>query len=228
MSSQSLNDAALPWSPLTFIQGEPVTAATSLHKHIVVLEQWATWCPPCRTSIPHLNSLHQRYHKQGVRIVGISNEGDKAKLLKFIVGVKGGMGYPVAMDEEGVMDRWQEHYRVQGIPHAYLIDWNDRVRWSGHPMAGLDDKLEVLVNEFKQWKAKQGQEGGAGAAAAAAAAGNGVAAAEAAKKMRCLSEEELQGKGTGELMRMMKEAGIDTAGCIEKSDLISRIHGKSL
>ena len=229
MSSQSLNDTAISWSPLNFIQGDPVLPTTSLHQHIVVLELWATWCPPCRTSVPHLNSLHQRYHKAGVRVVGITNETDKAKLLKFIAGVKGGMTYPVAIDDEGVMQEWQDKYRVQGIPHAWILDWQGKVRWSGHPMAGLDDKLEVLVNEFKQWKAKQGAgQGAAQGVGQGAGDGDGAAAEEAGKKLKGMTEEELQGKGTGELMRLMKEARIDTAGCIEKSDLISRIKGKTL
>ena len=223
MSSSLINDSALPWDGLTFIQGDPVTPSTSHHAHITVLEQWATWCPPCRSSIPHLNSLAQRYHKQGVRVVGVTNETDRGKLLKFIAGMGSSFKYAVAMDENGVMDDWQSRYKVQGIPHAYVIDHEGRVRWSGHPMAGLDGVLERLVGELKQWQAKQAGGGGAGG-------GGGVGKVDEAKagRLRGMSEEELRGKGVGELMRLMKEAGIDSAGCIEKGDLISRIHGHAL
>ena len=214
-SSALINEPALPWDGLTFIQGDPVTPSSTLHTSITVLEQWATWCPPCRSSIPHLNSLAQRYLKQGVRFVGVTSEGDRGKLLKFIAGMGSSFTYPVAMDGGGVMDEWQSRYRVQGIPHAYVVDWEGRVRWQGHPMAGLDGVLEKVVSEFKQWQAKRGGGGGGGDEVKAG-------------KLRGMSEEELQGKGVGELMRLMKEAGIDSAGCIEKGDLISRIKGHAL
>ena len=210
------DDSALPWSGLAFIQGEPLTAAQALGRHIVVLEQWATWCPPCRTSIPHLNALSQRFHKHGVRFIGVTSETDRPKLLKFIAGQGKNMTYAVAVDDNAILDDWDSRYRAQGIPHAFVLDWNGRVRWSGHPMTGLEAKLDTLVNEFKQWQAKQGH----------GADGQGDEAKAAA--LRALSDDALQAKSVTELMREMKEAGMSTAGCIEKSDLIARIHGKTL
>ena len=201
-SSQTLNDPALPWDGLHYLQGTPITAAAALNNSIVVLEQWATWCPPCRTSIPHLNSLQQRYAKHGVVILGITNETDDGKLRKFIASMRSSMEYRVAMDTDGVMQEWSDKYRVQGIPHCFVIDWTGRVRWSGHPMAGLDDKLDALVNEFKKWKATHG--------------------------LRAMTAEQLQSQSVTELMQSMRAAGIDTSGCIEKSDLISRILGKAI
>ena len=174
-----------------------------------------SWCPPCRSSIPHLNSLYQQYHKHGVDVLGVTNETDAPKLRKFIqsMGVK--MTYPVAIDADDVMAQYSDRYRAQGIPHAYIVDWTGRVRWQGHPMAGLGDKLDVLVNERKQHLAKQGvqqQQHGDSSGAAS--------------QLRALSDEELTGKTVKELMAAMRAAGIDTSGCIEKSDLIDRIKGK--
>ena len=148
----------------------------------------------------------------------MTNETDEPKLRKFIQQMGSKMTYPVAVDTEDVMSSYSERYRAQGIPHAYIIDWAGRVRWQGHPMAGMGDKLDVLVNERKQHMAKQGT--------AAAAAGQQQSSA-AANQLRGLSDEELNGKSVKELMQSMKAAGIDTTGCIEKGDLIDRIKGKA-
>ena len=112
---------------------------------------------------------------------------------------------------------------MQGIPHAYVIDWLGRVRWHGHPMAGLADKLDVLVNERKQHLAKQAT----GPASGGGTAASGRAQGTAANELRAKSEQQLASQSVKELMLAMKAAGIDTNGCIEKSDLIDRIKGKS-
>ena len=75
----------------------------------------------------------------------------------------------------------------------------------------------MLVNERKQHLAKQG---------GAAAGGGGAAQSVTANQLRSMSDEELNSKSVKELMAMMRTAGVDTSGCIEKSDLIDHIKGK--
>ena len=188
-----------------------------------------SWCPPCRSSIPHINSLYQQYGKHGVNVVGVTNETDEAKLRKFIAQMGAKMSYPVAVDTSDVMREYSEMSRAQGIPHAYIVDWAGRVRWQGHPMSGLGDKLDVLVNERKQHLAKLGSTAGASGAGVAGAEAGSTAQQRgaAANSLRALSDEELSGKSVKELMAAMKAAGIDTTGCIEKGDLIDKIKGKA-
>ena len=154
-----------------------------------------SWCPPCRTSIPHLHSLHQQYSKHGVTVLGVTNETDEAALRRFIQSMAGKMAYPVAMDAEDAMQRYSERYAVQGIPHAYVIDWLGRVRWHGHPMAGLADKLDVLVNERKQHLAKQAT----GPASGGGTAASGRAQGTAANELRAKSEQQLASQSVKEL-----------------------------
>jgi len=156
-----------------------------------------------------------------VVVIGISNETDESKLRKFVAGMGDKMQYRVAMDRDGVMDAWSEKYSVQGIPHAFVIDWEGRVRWSGHPMGGLDKQLEATVNEFKQWKQRTGKEQTQSRSAAGTGGGD-----ISANQLKAMSEEELKTKSVSELMHIMRDAGLDTAGCIEKTDLINRIKGK--
>lgn len=96
-----------------------------------VIEFWATWCPPCRTSIPHINSL-QEQHKD-VIFVGISNEG-KSQVLPFVQKMGKSMTYRTACDPKGITRPWSEEFGIQGIPTAFVVDKKGVIRYQGHPM----------------------------------------------------------------------------------------------
>ena len=116
----------LPGS-LPYVSGKPA-----------VIEFWATWCPPCRESIPHLNALFAR--SQGkLQIIGISNE-DQTTITAF--RKKTPMGYSVASDPS---NRLAQHFGVRGIPSAVLVDAAGVVKWTGHPMELDDGKIAMLL-----------------------------------------------------------------------------------
>lgn len=122
-----------------WFNSEPITLK-SLRGKIVVLEFWATWCPPCRTSIPHLNKLNEEYKDKGVVIIGITQESKgkvksfmKRTPMEYIVGAGGG--------------NTSQTYGVRGIPHAFIIDTKGIVRWNGHPMSGLGGAIEKQLKE---------------------------------------------------------------------------------
>jgi len=115
---------------------KPLTIA-GLKGKIVVVEFWATWCPPCRASIPHLIKMHNQFKDKGVVIIGLSAE-DGSKVKSFANEM--GMNYPVGMGSVS-----SKEYMVNGIPHAVVIGKDGKVVWEGHPMDGLDKKLEALT-----------------------------------------------------------------------------------
>jgi thiol-disulfide isomerase/thioredoxin len=104
---------------------------------IVVVEFWATWCPPCRASIPHLIKMNNQYKDKGVVIIGLSSE-DRNTIVKFAQEI--GMNYPV-----GIASTSGKEYMVNGIPHAVVVGKDGKVVWEGHPMDGLDKVLETLA-----------------------------------------------------------------------------------
>jgi len=164
------------------------------------------WGLKRRSSIPHLNSLSQQYSKHGVVVIGITNETDRSKLNKFIQSMKNNMSYRVAIDDSDVMSSYNDKYKVNGIPHAFIIDHLGKVRWSGHPMSpDFPSTLERLTKELQQYQQKQNQQ----------------------NQIKNLTEADLNSKSVKELQELMKSAGISDKGCIEKSDLINRILGKS-
>lgn len=117
-------------------------------KHVFLVEFWATWCPPCLRSIPHLNDLHKKHAKDGLVVIGLSNE--EASDIEPFVKDKAKMEYHVGSDSD--MATWDPYMSdVEGIPHAYVVDRNNIVVWSGNPLdtRAMDHVIEqVLAGKF--------------------------------------------------------------------------------
>jgi len=119
-----------------WLNSEPIKIE-SLKGKIVVAEFWATWCPPCKKSIPHLIELNEKFKDKGVVIIGLTDE-NKETVEPFVKSMN--MTYPVA-----VGSRSGNEYGVTGIPTAFIISREGKIVWSGHPMAGLDKAIEEEV-----------------------------------------------------------------------------------
>jgi thiol-disulfide isomerase/thioredoxin len=103
--------------------GKPVSLDALLAGHKAVLVNfWATWCPPCREEIPDLIRLQKQYGDKGFTIVGV-DVGESAKRVSAF-GAKMGMNYPLLLDPENAA---AESYKVVGIPTSLLIDKNGKV-----------------------------------------------------------------------------------------------------
>lgn len=106
---------------------------------IVMVEFWATWCGPCRASVPHLIELQEKYKDKGVVLVSLSYEADNA-VAKFI----GQMKIPYIVGSEATATR--DAFGIQGYPTAFLIDPAGKVAWKGHPMVA-EQAIEDLLKK---------------------------------------------------------------------------------
>jgi thiol-disulfide isomerase/thioredoxin len=131
-SSARINVKSLA-ANLEFLGDKPVLAG-----HPLLMEFWATWCPPCRASIAHLNDLEKKYHDRGLEIVGVADE-DKSVVESFRARTP--MHYSVALDADQALAK---EFQVQTIPQAWLLDKDGRVVWSGHPMQ-LDEQTILRI-----------------------------------------------------------------------------------
>lgn len=119
-----------------WLNAENFTLAANKDK-VVVLEFWATWCPPCRASIPHLREMSEKYKDKGVVFVSLTNETEIDKLEKFCVA--NNMNWVIGLGSNTI-----NSYGVTGIPHAFIIADNE-VKWHGHPMDSMDKKIESIL-----------------------------------------------------------------------------------
>lgn len=146
----SVGDKAPKFEVKEFVKGDAVKELAKGKVHVV--EFWATWCGPCRTSIPHLTDLQKK--NPNINVIGVSvyeREADKVKPFVKDMGDK--MDYRVATDsvpegkdaEEGVMAKgWMDAAGLSGIPAAFIVNADGVVAWIGHPME-MDKVLGDIV-----------------------------------------------------------------------------------
>lgn len=129
-----------------WVKGQAVDLKAGKDKQVTVVEFWATWCPPCRASIPHLSELQAKFKGKNVTIVGVSDE-PVPKVKPFVDKMADQMNYVVAVDDaRRTSAAYMEAFGVDGIPHAFIVDKQGRIAWHGHPMSGLDKALEDIVS----------------------------------------------------------------------------------
>ena len=112
-----------------------------------VIEFWATWCGPCRKSIPHLTKLQQEYEPDQLRIIGITNE--EVDVVKSYVRKQGRkMDYTVAVDKRQATNRaWMKAAGKNGIPTAFIVGPEGSVQFIGHPLAPeFDEALTKIID----------------------------------------------------------------------------------
>jgi len=127
--------------PPQIIVDKWVTSSPSdVEGKFVLIDFWATWCGPCKRSIPHLNALQARFRDRLV-VIGLSDESveDIQKLTSPAIG------YYVGTDQEA---RTRTAVEVRGIPHALLIDPKGIVRYEGVPDYLSEEALQKLIKRY--------------------------------------------------------------------------------
>jgi len=144
-----LGDPAPPLDIAEWVKGGPVTLEEGKGEKVYVVEFWATWCPPCLTSVPHLTELQKTHKDDGLVVVGISDEA-AATVKTFADEMGDRMDYVVAADKNNrTTAAYLGAFGVKGIPHAFVVDKSGAIVWHGHPMGGLDVVIsKVLAEEF--------------------------------------------------------------------------------
>ena len=119
---------------------------------VVLLDIWATWCPPCRAMIPHERELVKKMAKKPFVLVSVSADDEKDALVKFLE--KEPMPW-VHWWDSGAESPVLKKYRVRAFPTLYLIDHTGEIKqkWVGKPDGDtLDKAIEEAVKEAEKAK----------------------------------------------------------------------------
>jgi cytochrome c biogenesis protein CcmG/thiol:disulfide interchange protein DsbE len=112
---------------------------SDLRGHPVVINFWASWCPPCRQELPALQSAYQRFRDQGVILLGVDVRESAEAVKNF--APQFGLTFPLLLDQDGALS---ERFQVRGIPTTVLLDAEGIVR-ARHVGPLTEDKFAEYV-----------------------------------------------------------------------------------
>jgi cytochrome c biogenesis protein CcmG, thiol:disulfide interchange protein DsbE len=136
-----------PAFTLTDLDGQNVNLSDHLGK-VVVLNFWASWCPPCRAEMPAIQQVYQDFQDQGLVVlaVNVANQDTMTAMLTFLGSFE--HTFPILLDENGAVNRL---YAVSSLPTTFFIDREGMIRdlVVGGPLttAGLSARVESLLQE---------------------------------------------------------------------------------
>ena len=110
---------------------------------VLIVNFWATWCPPCEEEIPKLNQLHKRYKNEGLVVIGIALDKDSLNLVEPFVREKI-IGYPILMGNEQVLRDMED---FSGVPTTLIVDQKGNIKKKYDGAFDKDD-LEKILKEL--------------------------------------------------------------------------------
>lgn len=122
-ASHPLSGKAAPEFQARSLDGGEVALAKHLGNDVVVLDFWATWCPPCRESLPVVARIAGEYKDKGVAVYAVNIAEDPELIKSFLEDA--GLDLPVLLDPDGALS---DQYSVRSIPQLFVIDRKGVVR----------------------------------------------------------------------------------------------------
>ena len=142
LQRETLLDQPAPDFMPKVVAGTKLGRLSSLRGRVVLLDFFATWCGPCRESMPHLTALYRRLAPRGLHVIGISNEEPQV-----VAGAaeRFRLDYPLAADPGSEIG---SQYFIHTVPTVVLIDKRGQVRHiSGAGIARVEQVLAELLDE---------------------------------------------------------------------------------
>ena len=101
---------------LESLSGERFTLS-GLSGQVVVLNFWATWCPPCRSEMPAIEQVYRTHRDQGLTVIAVNVQEAQEQTQAFVEEM--GLTFPVLADRDGSVST---RYRVTSLPTTFIID----------------------------------------------------------------------------------------------------------
>ncbi len=128
------------------LNNKQINAKELYQKGVLLINFWASWCQPCKSELPHLNHLYEKYKDKGLSIIGINQDSPKsvAKVRSFVASQS--IKFPVAVDPNFEIFN---KFNGQVLPYSLLIDSNGEIvyRHTGY-VPGDEKKLEEEIAQL--------------------------------------------------------------------------------
>ena len=118
---------------------------SDFHGRPVLLDFWATWCGPCRVTMPEVERFHRKYRGKGLQVVGVNIEGKSKKVLQYLD--KNGYSFQVLFDKGDWGAEVVKKYQITSIPRTFLIGPDGNVIYKGHPNGLTESLVETALHE---------------------------------------------------------------------------------
>jgi thiol-disulfide isomerase/thioredoxin len=99
------------------LDGGPALDLAHHRGQVIIVDFWASWCKPCRQSIPWLNALRERHRAEGLTIIGVNVDAERRDADRFLRDVP--IGFDIVFDPRGDLAK---RFKVQGMPASYVFD----------------------------------------------------------------------------------------------------------
>jgi len=146
---KKIRDTLAPGAPFpdfneSDVNGNPLSISKYKGK-VVLVDFWATWCPPCVAELPEIQKAYDKFHSQGFEVVGVSLDEEKGKLQQFVKQKK--MPWPQFFDGKRWENKLAVKYGVDQTPTGYLLDRNGNIIKKLEPE---DDLNAEIVSALKK------------------------------------------------------------------------------
>lgn len=122
--------------------GRGIPTRENLKGKVVLVDFWATWCPPCRASMPKLAKLYEKYPELGVEFVGLTPEDESSRgSIEQFVGTVKGLDWPVGYGATPTLDM----LGVGVLPTMVVFGKDGRATWSSTSTQGLEAALDEAL-----------------------------------------------------------------------------------
>jgi peroxiredoxin len=146
MTPAPLPDHPAPNFSLTDLNGTKI-ALIDLKGQVLLINIWATWCPPCRVEMPAIQAAYEQYHDQGFIVLAVNLQEDPAAVAAFMRDYQ--LTFPALLDRDGQVSR---AYQAAALPSSFFVDRRGviRVIYRGPmPHSAIAGTVEQLLQESK-------------------------------------------------------------------------------
>jgi peroxiredoxin len=139
---------SLPKAPALALpdeEGKKTWRLSELRGKVVLVNFWATWCPPCRKELPSMERLWRQFKDAGLMVLGINVGETGDQVFAFSNGLETPLTFPLLLDEDSrVVQSWP----VKGLPTTYLVDKQGRIAFGA--IGGREFDSPAIVEQVRE------------------------------------------------------------------------------